>query len=62
MVWSVQLSSNNGKNFNYFNSSDDDMVKSALLQLNGHDRSNKEKVQPMCSTPISIIMEEDNLQ
>jgi hypothetical protein len=37
LVWACQTSANSGNNFNYFNGTGD-MINSALLQLNGHDR------------------------
>ena len=40
IVWSAQTTSNADKNFNYFNGTGD-MVNTALLQLNGHDRMKK---------------------
>jgi len=41
LVWSVQTAANAGNNFNYFGASDADLVTTALLQLNGHDRMKK---------------------
>jgi hypothetical protein len=40
IVWAAQTGTNAGKNFNYFNGTGD-MIKTALLQLNGHDRMKK---------------------
>ena len=47
LVWACQNDNNKGKSFNYFNvnngaaDASTDMLKSALLQLNGHDRMKK---------------------
>ncbi|MDA7573902.1 hypothetical protein N8751_01315, partial [bacterium] len=40
LVWAAQTGTNAGNNFNYFNGTGD-MIKTALLQLNGHDRMKK---------------------
>ena len=41
LLWSAQTTANKDKNFNYFGGSDADMINTALLQLNGHDRMKK---------------------
>ena len=40
IVWAAQTGTNAGNNFNYFNGTGD-MINTALLQLNGHDRMKK---------------------
>ena len=40
LVWAAQTGTNAGNNFNYFNGTGD-MINTALLQLNGHDRMKK---------------------
>ena len=41
LLWSAQTTANANNNFNYFGTSDADMINTALLQLNGHDRMKK---------------------